>query len=41
MLIARTKLKSQYAPSTFGKWVAAIADRHRGTGRDSRVGTKW
>lgn len=24
-----------YAPSTFGKWVAAIADRHRSTGRDN------
>lgn len=27
-----------YAPSTFGKWVAAIADRHRGTGHDNPCG---
>lgn len=27
-----------YAPSTFGKWVAAIADRHRAAGLDSPCG---
>lgn len=27
-----------YAPSTFGKWVAAIADRHRATGHDNPCG---
>jgi integrase len=27
-----------YAPSTFGKWVAAIADRHRATGHDNPRG---
>ncbi|MGV8875259.1 MAG: site-specific integrase [Rhodococcus sp. (in: high G+C Gram-positive bacteria)] len=27
-----------YAPSTLGKWVAAIADRHRATGHDNPCG---
>jgi len=27
-----------YAPSTFGKWVAAITDRHRGLGHDTPCG---
>ena len=27
-----------YAAATFGKWVAAIADRHRATGRDNPCG---
>ncbi|AMY26188.1 tyrosine-type recombinase/integrase [Rhodococcus fascians] len=27
-----------YAPSTFGKWIAAIADRHRGAGHDNPCG---
>lgn len=27
-----------YAPSTFGKWVAAIADSHRATGHDNPCG---
>ena len=27
-----------YAPSTFGKWIAAVADRHRATGYDNPCG---
>lgn len=27
-----------YAPSTFDKWIAAVADRHRATGHDNPCG---